>query len=91
MEIANHSLEMEKRQIAIPSSSERDKDTFPKDTPRSESPACKPAYNVGEDPDFDVASSGEEWQPASRPRSSNQDVCSASTNSTPQTPTPPFG
>ncbi len=41
METANHSLEMEKHQIAIPSSSERDKGTFPKDTPHSESPACK--------------------------------------------------
>uniref|UniRef100_A0A9J7YQX3 PiggyBac transposable element-derived protein domain-containing protein n=1 Tax=Cyprinus carpio carpio TaxID=630221 RepID=A0A9J7YQX3_CYPCA len=43
------------------------------------------AYNVGEDPDFDVASSGEESQPASQPRTSNQDTCSASTTSTPQT------
>ncbi len=33
METANHSLEMEKRQIAISSSSERDKGTFPKFTP----------------------------------------------------------
>ncbi len=32
-----------------------------------------------------VASSDEEWQPARQPRSSNQDVCSASTSSTPQT------
>ncbi len=37
METANHSLEMEKRQIAISSSSERDKGTFTKDTPCSES------------------------------------------------------
>ncbi|KAI2668520.1 Foot protein 1 variant 1 [Labeo rohita] len=36
MEPANHSMEMEKRQIAISSSSERDKDTLPKDTPYSE-------------------------------------------------------
>ncbi|KAF4112978.1 hypothetical protein G5714_005523 [Onychostoma macrolepis] len=33
METANHSMEMEKRQIAISSSSKRDKGTFPKDTP----------------------------------------------------------
>ncbi|KAL0168478.1 hypothetical protein M9458_036700, partial [Cirrhinus mrigala] len=37
MEPANHSTEMEKRQIAISSSSERDKGTPPKDTPCSES------------------------------------------------------
>ncbi len=37
METANHSLEMEKREIAISSSSERDEGTFPKDTPCSES------------------------------------------------------
>ncbi|KAL0165604.1 hypothetical protein M9458_037448, partial [Cirrhinus mrigala] len=41
MEPANHSTEMEKRQIAISSSSERDKGTLPKDTPCSESPACQ--------------------------------------------------
>ncbi|KAF4115023.1 hypothetical protein G5714_002512 [Onychostoma macrolepis] len=33
-------MEMEKRQIAISSSSKRDKGTFPKDTPSSESSAC---------------------------------------------------
>ncbi|KAL1268600.1 hypothetical protein QQF64_033963 [Cirrhinus molitorella] len=43
------------------------------------------AYNVGEDPDFDVASSDEEWLAASQPGTSNQDVCSVSTSSTPQT------
>ncbi|KAF4116035.1 hypothetical protein G5714_003524 [Onychostoma macrolepis] len=37
METANHSMEMEKRQIAISSSSKRDKGTFPKYTPSSES------------------------------------------------------
>ncbi len=40
METANHSLEMGKCQIAISSSSERDKGTFPKDTPSSESEPC---------------------------------------------------
>ncbi|KAF4114051.1 hypothetical protein G5714_004274 [Onychostoma macrolepis] len=44
METANHSMEMEKHQIAISSSSKRDKGTFPKDTPCSESLAC---YRVG--------------------------------------------
>ncbi|KAL1279199.1 hypothetical protein QQF64_025872 [Cirrhinus molitorella] len=43
------------------------------------------AYNVGEDPDFDVVSSDEEWLAASQPGTSNQDVCSVSTSSTPQT------
>ncbi|KAF4118663.1 hypothetical protein G5714_000714 [Onychostoma macrolepis] len=40
METANHSMEMEKRQTAISSSSKRDKGTFPKDTPCSEFSAC---------------------------------------------------
>ncbi len=51
METANHSLEMEKRQITIPSSSERDEGTFPKDTPRSESPACK-GETIADQPPF---------------------------------------
>ncbi|KAL0148373.1 hypothetical protein M9458_056353 [Cirrhinus mrigala] len=37
----NHSTEMKKRQIAISSSSERDKGTLPKDTPCSESATCE--------------------------------------------------
>ncbi|KAL0148634.1 hypothetical protein M9458_056074, partial [Cirrhinus mrigala] len=41
MEPANHSTEMEKCQIAISSSSERDKGTLPKDTPPSESQSVK--------------------------------------------------
>ncbi len=37
METANNSLEMEKRQIPITSSLEKNKGTFPKDIPNSES------------------------------------------------------
>ncbi len=41
MEMANHITEMKKWQIAISSSSERDKGTIPKDTPGSESESHK--------------------------------------------------
>ncbi len=51
MEIAKHSLKIEKRQIAISSSPERDKCTFPKYTPYSESEPCK-GETIADQPPF---------------------------------------
>ncbi len=51
METDNHSLEMGKRQIGISSSSERDKGTFPKDTPCSESEPCM-GETIADQPPF---------------------------------------